>query len=79
MTRLAPGTGCEPHRVVTDGGEVRARHVYVREGAREDVLATWRATRDTPVVFGHWSTLGLLMLQTRRAPIGAFAVYNKNE
>lgn len=26
------------------GGEVRARHVYVREGAREDVLAAWRAT-----------------------------------
>lgn len=25
------------------GGEVRARHVYVREGAREDVLAVWRA------------------------------------
>lgn len=26
------------------GGEVRARHVYVRAGARDDVLAAWRAT-----------------------------------
>lgn len=26
------------------GGEVRARHVYARAGALEDVLATWRAT-----------------------------------
>ncbi|MFB1298929.1 alkaline phosphatase family protein [Mycobacterium sp. pW049] len=25
------------------GGEVRARHVYVRPGAQEDVLAAWRA------------------------------------
>jgi len=25
-------------------GEVRARHIYTRAGAREDVLATWRAT-----------------------------------
>ncbi len=26
------------------GGEVRARHVYTRPGARDDVLAAWRAT-----------------------------------
>ncbi|MCV7178011.1 alkaline phosphatase family protein [Mycolicibacterium sphagni] len=28
--------------VVDIGGEVRARHVYVREGAADDVLAAWR-------------------------------------
>ncbi|PRC50283.1 alkaline phosphatase family protein, partial [Mycobacterium sp. ITM-2017-0098] len=26
------------------GGEVRARHVYTRAGASDDVLAAWRAT-----------------------------------
>jgi len=26
------------------GGEARARHVYVEDGARDDVLAAWRAT-----------------------------------
>ena len=30
--------------VAAIGGEARARHVYVRDGAAADVLATWRAT-----------------------------------
>ncbi|AKK27984.1 alkaline phosphatase family protein [Mycobacterium sp. EPa45] len=30
--------------VVAIGGEARARHVYVRDGAAADVLATWRET-----------------------------------
>lgn len=30
--------------VVAIGGEARARHVYVRDGALADVLATWRET-----------------------------------
>ncbi|BBX16332.1 alkaline phosphatase family protein [Mycolicibacterium duvalii] len=29
--------------VAAVGGEVRARHLYVRDGALDDVLATWRA------------------------------------
>lgn len=66
------------------GGEVRARHLYVRDGARGDVAATWRellgddawvATRDEAVAAGWF---GAVVADEIRCRIGDVVVASRH-